>query len=72
MIDEVIATEVGLLYVAALDDADVKLVHVRSQSLVDAFLQLGDVLLTSEFPDDGETDVLDVEDGVVDAFDVVL
>lgn len=72
MIDEVIATEVGLLYVAALDDADVELVDVGSQSLVDSFLQLGDVLLASEFPYDGEADVLDVEYSVVNAFDIVL
>lgn len=72
LVHKVVAAVVGLLYIAALHDTHVELVDVGSQGLVDSFLQLGDVLLASEFADDRQAGVLDVEDGVINALDVVL
>jgi hypothetical protein len=61
-----------LLYVSALNDADVELIEVGHQGVVNSFLQLGDVLLSSEFSDDWEAGILDVENCFVDTLDIVL
>ncbi len=61
-----------MLYVATLNDADVELVDVGGQGVVDSLLQLADVFLSSEFSDDGETCVLNIEDGIVDSFDIMF
>ncbi len=61
-----------MLYVSALNDAHVELVDVGHEGVVNFFLELGDVLLSSEFSDDWEAGVLDVEDRFVDTLDVVF
>lgn len=69
---KIVTAVVRLLYVSALNDADVELVEVGHQGVVNSFLELGDVLLSSELSDDWEAGVLNVKDRFVDTLDVVL
>lgn len=39
---------------------------------MDSLLQLGDVLVSSQLSNDGEACVLNIENGVVDSFDIML
>ena len=55
-----------------MNDADVELVDEWGEGQVDFFLELSDVLLTSEFSDYWESGVLDVENGFVDFLDIVF
>ena len=72
LVDEIVAAEVWLLCISTLNDTHVELVDVGSQSQVDSLLQLGDVLVSSQLSNDGEAYVLNIENGVVDSFDIML
>lgn len=71
-LDEVVAAVVGLFDISRLNDTDVELVYVWEKSLVDSLLELGDIFLISQLSDDGETSVLDIEDGLIDSFNVMF
>lgn len=69
---EPVEAEVRLSQRPAPDDADVQQVEVPRQFLVDALLQLGDILVGAQLVNGGQTDILQLDEAILDQSFVVL
>lgn len=55
-----------------MDDADIEFVDVGGKCVGNSLLELSYVFMSSEFANDGEAGILDIENGFIDSFDVML